>query len=105
MKKVYIVTQYKWVKGTNTYSDPTNIRAIIATLDKVKEWLLGYCDYLIQYAYEWCSKDIYLQDKEHYTQVKEHFEKYLKQYTEETFNVGHGIYAYGFGIECVELIE
>lgn len=104
MKKVYVISQYTWIRDTNNYSDSADIRAIAATLDKVKEWLSGYCDYLIQDAYEWCDKDTYLQDKEHYTKVKEYFEKRLEQYTEETFGVG-GIYAHGFGIECSELIE
>lgn len=103
MKKVYLIIQRTWIRGTDTYSHPMNIR-VIATLDKVRDWLLSYCDYRIR-AYKWHSKDAYLQDKEHYTLVKEYFEKYLEQYTEETFDIGHGINAYDFCIECIELIE
>ena len=105
MKKVYIISQRAWIGDTNTYSETTNLRAIIATLDKVKEWLSSYCDCLIQDAYEYCNKDIYLQEKEHYTKVKEYFEKCLNQYTEETFGIGIGISVYGFSIQCSKVIE
>jgi hypothetical protein len=105
MKKVYVIIEYPWIRDTNKYSGSTYMRAIIATLDKVKEWLLDYCDYLIQDAYEWCDEETYLQDKEHYNLVKEYYEKRLELYTEETFSIGKGMGAYGFSIECVEVIE